>query len=460
MAITRQMPEVLSAPVRLFHGVTLAVSSLMGRRRYAAGRLRQQPSFLARFPQRPEDDGVVDGWVRVVIPANLVRPGQAPQRPADPSPDAGPPVWESEEQPLNDALVDLLSEHGHPWALPAAAEINRWAVLPAAPTTSRPRPTAPESWRPDSTTFFGMLYDHLTNEVQLRLSLERLLRHGYEVLVGGEKVTAGMRITRLIALPESDVEILSRHFNQGRDTEEHLGGTTGGWFAAVGAVGGWEVDDNTQRAMVPLRYESQTSEDRAAESEEILERNMVSVRPFRYYKADVEIALSGPHGKLLVQAPGGLYFMLPVAVADSPAVLEVLVTEPEPDSVDNMDNMDNGNDDTGEGGDGAGDGDNGGGSGGGGTPDAGPVSHAERPVGPLDEAFLTRINGDAASDGHSPEPPVSPAPPLVPAPGNESDMLDHQSDGAETTEASAERFLILINGDQRAADAGIRTDEE
>jgi hypothetical protein len=463
MAITRQMPEVLSAPVRLFHGVTLAVSSLMGRRRYAATRLRQHPSFVARFPQRP-DDSVVDGWVRVVIPAHLVRPGQAPQRTADPSQGAGSaqdmsPVWESEEQPLNDALVDLLSEHGHPWALPAATEINRWAVLPAAPTTSRPEPATPEAWRPDSSTLFGMLYDHLTNEVQMRLSLERLLRHRYEVLVGGEKVTAGLRITRLVPFPESDVEILSRHFNQGRDTEEHLSGVTRAWFAAIGPVVAEETHGDPLRESLPLRYEGQTSEERAAESEQILERNMASVRPFRYYKADVEIVLSGPHGNLLVQAPGGLYLMLPIAVVDSPALLGVLATEPEPDPEGDVDDRDEGSAGDGDGGD-NGDGDGGSDGSGEGTPHAGPVSPAEAPLDPLVEAFLTRINSDAASDSDPSERPVSPVPPPVPAPGNESDMLRHQSDGTETTEASAKRFLTLINGDQQAADTGGRTDVE
>lgn len=384
MAVTRQLPEVLSAPVRAFYGVTLAVTGLTAGRRHTAARLRRRPSFLARFPQRPED-GVVDGWVRVVVPAHLVRPGQTPQRDADPGEDADPPVWESGEQPLNDALVDLVSEHGHPWALPAAAAVNRWAVLPAAASPSRPRPVAPESWRPDSSTLFGMLYDQLTNEVMMRLSLEPLLRHEYEVLVSGEKVTVGLRIIRLAPLPESDVEILSRHFLQGRDSEEHLSGTASGWFGAVGPTVGGQVHDHPLQDSLPLRYEQRTSGARAAESEEILERNTASVRPFRYYRADVEIALSGSHGKLLVQAPGGLYLMLPVTLADSPVLLEVLATEPESGGPSDNDN-DDGND---------------------GTPGAGPTgpaSPAERPVDSLVEAFLTRVNAGTASDSHLPDP--------------------------------------------------------
>ncbi|MGW2716911.1 hypothetical protein [Streptomyces sp. NPDC001492] len=425
MALTRQLPEVLSAPVRLLHGISLAVSSLMGRRRWAAAAARPQ-SYLARFPQRPED-GTVDGWVRVVIPEHLVRPGQAPQPAPDHPRHTTPPVWQTEEQPLNDALVDLMSEHGHPWALPAATEINRWAVLPAAPTTTRPRPEAPQTGRPDRTTLPGMLYDHLTNEVQMRLSLERLLRHRYQVKVGAEQVTAGMRLTRVTVLPQSDVEILSRHFHQGRETQEHLHGRTGAWFAGAGPDLGGDVDGHSLRDSAPLRYEGETSGERAAEAEEILERNVASVRPFRYYKADVELVLSGRHGKLLVDVPGGLYFMLPTDLADSPALTEVLVTEPE----SNTAHVDD---------------------------DAGQTSGAERTTDRLVETFLTRVNGDAAPDASPPEAPTPAEPPLEPASASGSGTPTHQSDGAETPEASAERFLARIDRDQPAADTGRRTD--
>ncbi|MFK4105960.1 hypothetical protein ACI2L1_39075 [Streptomyces sp. NPDC019531] len=449
MALTQELPEILAAPVRAYHGVTLATSSLLGHRRHAAGRVQRDPSFVARFPRRP-GEGSVDGWVRVVIPRHTVQPGPAPQPTALPARHTVA-RWESEERPSNDALVDLLAEHGHPWAFPAAGAVNRWAVLPAAPTTSRPEPTTPESWRPDGSTLFGTLYDHLTNEVHMRLSLEQLLRHRYQVLVGGEKVTVGMRINRVTALPGSEVKILSRHFDQVRDTEEHVGGAASAWFAGIGPVVGGEVDGHSLRDSLPLRYESHGSGEQAAESEEILERNTASTRQFRYYKADVELALAGPHGKLLVDAPGGLYLMLPTDLDDSPALREVLVTEPEPQQADDGD-----------------------------VP--GPASGAERPVDPLVEAFLTRINGAAGSDGRLPEPPVPPAPhpvsapagsdgrlpePPVPpaphpvsAPENESDMVVHQSDGAETVEASAERFLTLINDDRHAADTGSRTDTD
>jgi len=423
MAISERLPEVLSAPVRAVNGVALAVSSLMGRRRWAAGGYQRHPSFLARFPQRPED-GLVDGWVRVVVPEHVVRPGPAPQPASEAPGDVRPPQWASDDQPLNDALVDMMSEHGHPWALPAATEINRWAVLPAAPTTARPRPAAPETWRPHRTTLAGMLYDHLTHEVHMRLSMERLLRHQYQVTVGGEQVTVGLRMTRVTALPASDVEILSRHFTQGRETEEHIHGRGRAWFAGFGPEAGGDVDGRKLRDALPFRYGSETSGEQAAETEEIMERNVAGVRPFRYYKADVEVVLSGPHGKLLVHVPGGLYFMLPVDLADSPALREVL------------------------------------------HEDLSEAPRAEQPVDPHVHAFLTRINGDTTSDGRppggtpvSPEPvSLEPSPP--PVPGNGSDDPEHRPDGAETTEASAERFLTLINRDRRAADGGSRTDEE
>jgi hypothetical protein len=168
------------------------------------------------------------------------------------------------------------------------------------------------------------------------------------------------------------------------------------------------------------------------ESEGILERNVAGIRPFRYYKADVDVVLSGPHGKLLVHVPGGLYFMLPVDRADTPALREVLHTEPEPDLAGTVDEVRERRDDD--------------------------VPHAQQPVDSLVGAFLTRIKSDA--DSRPPGAGVQPGPSVGSVPADESGTPEHRSDGAETIEASAERFLVLIDGDQPTADTDSRTDEQ
>jgi hypothetical protein len=270
MGITRQQPEVFSASARAAKAASLAVAGWTGHRRHAEAWWRRNEPFTSRFPQQPEE-GVVDGDVRVIVPEHLIVRGAPPPR-GFPRSRGTDPVWESGEQRQTDReLVDLMVRHGHPWALPAATAVNHWAALPAAPGRERPDLGAAEHRRADITTVGGMLYDHFTNEVLMRLNMERLLRHQYVVPVGKEKVTVGLRINRMTPLSAPGTELLSRHYNQNREREEHLSGASRGLVTEFGPEAGADPEHGPElQGRLPFESGWETSEERAAESEEIL----------------------------------------------------------------------------------------------------------------------------------------------------------------------------------------------
>jgi hypothetical protein len=324
MRITRQQPEVFSAPTRGLRGTALAAGGAIGHRREVETWWQNHDPSDTRFT------GDVDGDVRVLVPAQLIIPGPPPPQ-AHARSLGIDPVWESEKPPpVNQELVDLVFEHGHPWALPAAAGINRWAALAAAPSLSRPSLAKPEFWRPDSTTVDGMQYEVFTHEVLMRLNMPSLLRHRYMVPVGGEKVSVGLRIHGVTPMPEHDVVMLSRHYNQGREVEENLRGGARGWFAGIGVEAGGDVPHGDVLDRLPVGFEAERSHERAAESQEIMERNAAGTQPFRYYRVDVEAVFqSSRHGWLRVRFPDGMYVMLPTSLSDDPALRAALVTEDE-----------------------------------------------------------------------------------------------------------------------------------
>ncbi len=317
LRITRQRPELFSAPGRGLRKASLAVAGWTGHRREVAAGRQNTSLSDERF------EAVTDGDVRVIVPRHLIVPGPPPPR--SPAGAAGAdPVWESSEPlPENRDLVDLVIEHGHPWALPAVAAVHRWAAVAGAPSLTRPGFAKPEIWRPEGTTVEGMLYDLFTNEVLMRLNLPSLLRFGYSVPVGPEKVVLGLRITHLTPMPQHDVDILSRHYNQGREVDENVRGGSRGLRLGLGLIGGGQPEEGGRVSdRLPLEYELELSDEQTTESQEIMERNVSSTRPFRYYRADVDVVIrSDRHGRLRVHVPDGLYLMLPTSLSGESALI-------------------------------------------------------------------------------------------------------------------------------------------
>ncbi|WP_394617261.1 hypothetical protein JNUCC0626_47955 [Lentzea sp. JNUCC 0626] len=320
MRVSWQAPEVLSAPVRGVRAAAFAVAGLAGNRREAETWWQSKDPTASRF------SGTVEGDVRVLVPSQLVVPGAPPVR-AESRSTGVDPLWENDmPSPVNQELTNLVFEQGHPWALPAASGVNRWAALLTASSLSRPSLATPEFWRPDSTSLAGMEYEVFTHEVLLRLNMPSLLRNRYVVPVGGEKVNVGMRVLRVEPMAEHDVVMLSRQYNQAREAQELLRGESRGWYAGFGPEGGGDLSGGSDLVeRMPGGFETEKSFEHAAESQEILERNAASTRAFRYYRADVEMVFySRRHGWLRVTFPRGLYLMLPVSLSEHPALRDAL----------------------------------------------------------------------------------------------------------------------------------------
>ena len=190
--------------------------------------------------------------------------------------------------------------------------------MTAVPFTPPRDLDAPDAWRVpgvDSTTVDGLRYTHFTSENLLRVNLSQLLNHTYELRLYGRTVTVGLEVTATEPLSSEDgVRFKARHYTQEEDTSAHTAQRSRGWFVDIGPEGGMELANGPtiiQRAPFSLAVER--SEDRSGEAAETEERNRESTRPYRYYKADVDLVITGPRGRLRVRVPDGLYFMVPVA---------------------------------------------------------------------------------------------------------------------------------------------------
>ncbi|CAM5609079.1 hypothetical protein SGRIM119S_03417 [Streptomyces griseorubiginosus] len=88
---------------------------------------------------------------------------------------------------------------------------------------------------------------------------------------------------------------------------------SGGWFFSLGpqAAGG-EPGEEAFLAMVPADVSFDDSTEFEGRRDGIEMDNRIEIRRFRYYSFDLELQFRGPRGILRVQAPGGLYGMLPV----------------------------------------------------------------------------------------------------------------------------------------------------
>jgi hypothetical protein len=341
MGITAEMPEVLSAPGRGVRGGALGVAGWVGRRREVAEWWHRHEPFVRRFPppERPEE-GVVRGDMRLIVPSHLVV-HKAPL--PVPEPAYGTAAWERDDgepvdRPVDREALDRLMKDGHPWALPAAAAVRRWAALTVAPYEPPRDLSTPGVWQVpglDFTTMDGLQYAHSTQEVLLRLNLRSLLRNQYQLTLYGRTVTVGLEVVQTEPItPEDGAKMMSRHFAQDVHATHDVLKRTRGWKAAVSPLGGADIagggpgTDTTPVSSRPsgrggdpegeilisdlaLEHARERSEERSQTAQDISERNRTGVRPHRYYKADVELLLTGPSRRLRVRVPDGLYFMVP-----------------------------------------------------------------------------------------------------------------------------------------------------
>jgi hypothetical protein len=319
MGITSEMPEILSAPARGARAAALGIANLLGHGREAADWWFRNQPFVTRFPspERPEE-GTVHGVVRLIVPDHLVIPGPPPPAPASAHATGVGAAWET-GAPGDDAhrspVVQRLLEGGHPWALPAAAAAHRWAAVTA---TRFPPPedlTAPDAWHVpglDFTTLDGLRYAHFTSEVLLRANITKLLRHEYKVPVGGRTAIIGLDIINARLLTPDGVTLSALHHKLTEEAAESSSDRTHGWYVQAGLEGGHQFSHRVgQHQQGHFTFGSERTGEWMGENADVQEPDLDKSGPHRYYKADVDLVISGPRGRLRVHVPDGLYFMLP-----------------------------------------------------------------------------------------------------------------------------------------------------
>lgn len=304
---TVEPPELLTATFRAATRLFLPEGRLGGRR------------ITHHYDDGASPDQLIPGSARVLVPSfmTVTRPAGTPAEPVVRMAYGHQPTWRPVEMPpvLPDALVTGL----HPWDVPAAAAVHRWARVVAENTVRPPDLTREDVWRVrggDFMTLAGVRYDHDTSSGMLRPRIQQLLGHDYQLHVGDRPVTVGFRLVRARPIgPVDGTSFKLRRYRQ-EETEPLTEGTVdSGWTIGAGPQGErqWADFDEFDRANLEARSERVVRVMSAAGATE--ETNDQRVRNYRVYWFDVTVVVQpvgDPRRALHVLVPRGLLGMLPV----------------------------------------------------------------------------------------------------------------------------------------------------
>ncbi|MGP4012017.1 hypothetical protein [Streptomyces sp. 4N124] len=313
MGTTTELPEVLTTPA---HGA-LSVARLFSRAEGPKG----SPSVFTWHDPGDGPDQLVDGDVRLLVPRHLTveagRPQQWPLGLTAPRETQVTWLWHSSQNPPAPALPDAFVDNLHPWTVPAAASIGRWAKLTAVRHRIVPTPQvgmAPEISGLDRTTTAGVRYHHRTSANVMRPRIRELLKQTYGVPLGDRSAMVGLELDGAEILgPPEGVLLKQRRYHQADEEPTHENHRDSGWRIAAGPDAGGPVDDQKmlERLLVDVKN-WENSESRSAALGDTDERNAEGKRPYRAYRFDVTAVVNGPHGTVRIKVPGGLYGALPV----------------------------------------------------------------------------------------------------------------------------------------------------
>ncbi|MEC3993777.1 hypothetical protein VSR01_09585 [Actinacidiphila sp. DG2A-62] len=212
--------------------------------------------------------------------------------------------------------------------------MHRWAALAAAPFRPPADLSADGAWRIpglDFSTVRGLRYQNFTSAAMLLPNILELLAHVYEAPVGRDDVVTrgtgkgnlragdrtalvGMNIRRAEVIgPKDGAVFKARRYVQMDEETVDTVKNSGGFFYSLGpqAAGG-EPGEEAFLAMLPAEVSFDDSTEYEGRRDGIEMDNRIETRRFRYYSFDLELQFRGPRGILRVQAPAGLYGMLPV----------------------------------------------------------------------------------------------------------------------------------------------------
>ncbi|MFJ8794200.1 hypothetical protein [Streptomyces sp. NPDC102462] len=313
MGTTTELPEVLTTPAQ----GALSAARLFSQAEGPEG----SPSVSAWHDPGDGPDQLVDGDVRLLVPRPLTvetgRPQQWPHGLTAPRETQVTWLWHSSQNPPAPALPDTLVDNLHPWTVPAAASIGRWAKLTAVRHRTVPSPqvgTVPEIAGLDLTTTAGVHYRHRTTGTVMRPRIRELLKHAYWVPLGDRSAIVGLELDGAEILgPPEGVLLKQRRYHQADEEPMHETHRDSGWRIAVGPEAGGPVNDEKMLERLAVDVKNwEDSESRSAALGDTDERNAEGKRPYRAYRFDVTAVVNGPHGTVRIKVPGGLYGALPV----------------------------------------------------------------------------------------------------------------------------------------------------
>ncbi|MFJ6392368.1 hypothetical protein ACIQJT_32710 [Streptomyces sp. NPDC091972] len=313
MGTTTELPEVLTTPAR----GALSVARLFSR----PEGLKGTPSVFTWHDSGDRPDQLVDGDVRLLVPRHLTIEGGSPQQwPYGlTAPRETQVTWlgHSSQNPPAPALPDAFVDNLHPWTVPAAGSIGRWAKLTAVRHRTVPSPqvgAVPEIAGLDLTTTAGVHYRHRTTGTVMRPRIRELLTHSYAVPLGDQSAIVGLELDGAEILgPPEGVLLKQRRYHQADVEPTHETHRDSGWRIAAGPDAGGPVNDQQMLESLPVDMKNwDDSESRSAALGDTDERNAEGKRSYRAYRFDVTAVVNGPHGTVRIKVPGGLYGALPV----------------------------------------------------------------------------------------------------------------------------------------------------
>ncbi|WP_285498286.1 hypothetical protein [Actinomadura sp. NBRC 104425] len=321
MGISTEPPEFVNVAVRLIRKTVIGGGQLLSGNDSRAGDLwyLHRPLISHHVIEPDAPDGI-EGHIRLLVPehvAALNNPptGSTPAYGGTPERVNGQrQKWAGHDQDAVKALIENL----HPWGVPFAAAIERWAALPASPYRLPDDLGAPGAWRVpglDFTTIAGQRYMHFTGPELMRPRIKQLFNHDYQVPVGSRSVVVGVEITRAEPMPTGsakDPAFKGRIYVQESEAGKEKQSSSRELKTVLGPDAGGDAETGPVSGAGGYEYGREGSEETSGELGSTDETNQEATRPYRYFAFDVDVYLQGPRGIFRVPVPKGLYGMLPL----------------------------------------------------------------------------------------------------------------------------------------------------
>ncbi|GGM22541.1 hypothetical protein GCM10010129_78570 [Streptomyces fumigatiscleroticus] len=323
MHLVRELPQVLESVRRTVpNALSSAFGSVLGLvTSGTSGDVAfRPPSRLPKLLWR--DDGgtsLVEGDLRYIVPEHFTVARNTLRFRQDETPFirayGSAARWETTaHRPPGPEVVREL----HPWDVPAAGAVQRWAKVAALGRRARPDLTQDGVWNIpglDDTTTDGIAYEKATREAYLRPRLAELLLNRHKLSVGAGTVTVGLHIKAARPLANvGEPSMKQRRYTQ--TDEEHESGheRRSGTFLAGGPDGRGTADDALLLNRNAWVFEHAREEGSGGSAYETEETNREGTRTWRYYVFDVTVSFGtgAADTSLSVDVPQGLYGMLPL----------------------------------------------------------------------------------------------------------------------------------------------------